>query len=498
MLVDPTAARLKQEDEQIAVMRARKVMVDLSRKFPAIFNTFVLRDEQTGKPIEQGPVHDRWHVAIDKHPRLVLWSHVEAGKTQQISIGRTLHKMGLQPNLRGAIVSNTGDMAKKIVRALGQYIEKSDELHAVFPRLRPTSNPALPWTSMSLTVERDVISKDPTIQACGVHGNILGSRLDWVVLDDILDYENTHSPQAREDTWRWLKASVLGRLTANAQVVVIGNAWHPEDVMHKLVEESGYKGLRFPVRDKAGHLSWPARWPITRIEATRVELGPLEFARQMLCMARDDSQARFKREWVDKCVRRGDGYRLVHRVDELPEGFFIITGVDLAVQKHAAAGLTVFFTICLWPDGTRQILNIDAARLSGPEILARLEDLHERYGGVFIVENNAAQQYLHDFAAANAAMRANIRAFTTGRNKAHPEYGIESMAAELDRGQWIIPSKRGRVDDQIDRWIGDLLYYDPQGHTGDRLMASWFAREGCRMLQKDSQRSGGVGVRVFG
>ena len=27
----------------------------------------------------------------------------------------------------------------------------------------------------------------------------------------------------------------------------------------------------------------------------------------------------------------------------------------------------------------------------------------------------------------------------------------------------------------------EMLYYTPDSHTGDRLMASWFAREGVRL-----------------
>lgn len=488
-------ASLQREAEQIAAMRSRVANLELARRYPAIFCSEVLRDEENGKRVVQGPVHDRWHKAIDEHSRTVLWAHIEAGKTQQISIGRTLHVLGEDPNTRGAIISNTSDQAKKILRAVAQYVEKSPDVHAIFPGLKPTSNQALPWTSTSLTVEREVISKDPSLQAAGVHGNILGSRLTWVVLDDILDFENTRSPKARDDLWKWLKATVLGRLTANARVVVIGNAWHPEDAMHRLVKESGYKALRFPVQDRKGRLSWPVRWPRKRIEAARLELGPLEFARQMLCMSRDDSQARFKREWVEKCIRRGDGYSLVHQVDELPDGFTILHGVDLAVQKHSAADLTVFFTILLWPDGTRQVLSIECARLSGPEIVEKMQDIHNRFGGLFIVENNAAQAYLVQFA--DESTRASIRAFTTGKNKANPEFGIESMAAELNRGQWIVPNNKGRVDEQIDRWIADMLYYDPTLHTGDRLMASWFAREGCRMLGSGLRRSG-IGARIIG
>jgi hypothetical protein len=67
------------------------------------------------------------------------------------------------------------------------------------------------------------------------------------------------------------------------------------------------------------------------------------------------------------------------------------------------------------------------------------------------------------------------------QNKHHPEYGVESLAAEMAAGKWIIPCELdGSVQPEVSLWLTEMLYYDPQGHTGDRLMASWIAREGAR------------------
>ena len=38
-------------------------------------------------------------------------------------------------------------------------------------------------------------------------------------------------------------------------------------------------------------------------------------------------------------------------------------------------------------------------------------------------------------------------------------------------------------------WIQEMLYYDPEAHTGDRLMASWFAREAARGFERGIQRT---------
>ena len=513
------AAELAQKDVVAASLRSRSPIMAVAREDPEIFMRVVLTDERTGRPIwgkdddKTGmypEMHDEWQRLLSAHDRAVIWSHVEAGKTNQVSIGRTLFELGKNPNLRVVIVSKTHEQAKKIVRTIGQYIKKSAALKDVFPHLKETSDQSLPWTSTMITVDRDVHAKDPSVQASMVHGNIQGSRIDLLIIDDILDWVNTRTELQREELWQWIQATLVGRLTEDARVWVMGNAWHPRDVLHKFAALPGYVAKRYPVQDDAGKLSWPKVWPPARIEARRLEAGPYEFPRSMLCMAREDSDARFKREWIDKALLKGKGYSLVTSIDQdaLPAGYMVFHGVDLAVQQHAKADWTVFFTILLWPDGTRQVLAIERGRWAGPDIVKKLVDLHRRFGGLIVVENVAAQHYIVQFAE-QVLTPYNVKGFTTGKQKAHPEWGVEGLSAELDAGKWLIPNRYdphhpdavGIVAPNTDVWITEMLHYQPGEHTGDVLMASWFAREAARAYeatQAKRKRGGGVGLRVIG
>ena len=441
-----------------AARAAHKGRFALARLDCNTFTELVMRDESTGRNVVQAPCHEAWHEAADDHDRLVLFAHVESGKTNQLTIARTLWELGRNPNLRIAIVSNTYHQAEKCVGAVASYIETSDMLHAIFPDLRPGE----PWTRSQVTVKSDVVKKDPSLQAVGVHGNILGARLDLVILDDILDFENTLTPRQRRDLWDWYHATLAGRLTEHARVLAIGTAWHPEDILHRWERTDGWKALRFPVVDEAGNPTWPERWSRDRIDAKRVELGPLEFARQMLCKARDDAESRFKQEWIERCLENGDGCLLSdsardffrkHPEDAPPwwddegteaeearealgrllasdhDGRFF-TGVDLAVQRHAAADETVLFTIYARKDGRRQVVDLQAGKWTGPEIVQRIVNTYTRFGSIVVVENNSAQDFILQFVREHG-VTVPLLPFTTGKNKAHPEFGVESIAAEF-------------------------------------------------------------------
>lgn len=528
MVIDPERRRAL----TAAVRTGLRDMAACARTNPNIFCKYVLRDERSGERISQAPMHRRWHELIDSYPRLLLWSHVEAGKTNQISIGRVLYEIGRNPNIRVCIVSKTSNLAMKIVRAVGQYIERSEDLRDVFPHLRPNDDPSLPWTSHQLTIDRAILAKDPTVQATGVFGNVQGSRIDLLVMDDVLDHVNTRTPAPRISIWEWVRATLFSRLTADARVIVVGNAFHPDDLMHRLEREPRFSGFRFPVVSSTGEMTWPEIWPHKRIDEARQDMGPLEFSRALLCQARDDDTARFKREYIERALARGQGRRLVRTSVDLfsdladegvlePEeveavraaesarrlslnatfGFGkvrIYTGVDLAVSAKDSADLTCLFTIAAFPNGDRRVLWIDSGRWGAPEILDRIKATYAVFGSYFVVENVAAQDYIVQLLRHDTAIP--ILPFTTGRQKAHPEFGVESLAAEFAGGKWIVPCGiDGKArDKEVDAWIGELTAYDPRAHTGDRLMAAWFAREGARTTDDFGGGGAGVGVQVFG
>jgi len=475
--------------ELIRSERARMAIIArLARDDVNVFCEYVGKDEKTAQPVLQAPIHYAMHKVCDDNDRAVIWGHVESGKTATLSILRTLWELGRDPSLRGVILGNTKGQARKIAAAIKGYIETSSALKDVFPHLEPGE----PWGEYAFSVKRKTVAKDPSVQTSGVHGNVLGSRLDFAVLDDVLDWENTRTEDQRKQLIDWTVSTVFGRLTDGARVRVVGNAYHPQDLMHYLARQ-GWFAVRYPVLDPVtGEPRWPERWPLTRIDKVAKEMGPVEAARQLMCQTRDDSTARFKKEWIDVALRAGEGLGLASALTVVPQGYKTYTGVDLAVQQRDDADLTVLTTIAVDRYGVRTLLNVEAGRWSGPEILTRINSTHLRYQSIVIVENNAAQDFIIQFARAGSAVP--IHAFTTGRNKAHPEFGIESLAAELASGKWRIPNRNGVMHPEVAALVDEMLFYSPAAHTGDRLMSMWFAREGVRIGDKVvEQAAGGIG-----
>jgi len=495
-------------------------LIGLARVDCPTFCEVALKDEETGTPIVVQDFQLEWHYLVDEHRYVVIWTFPESGKTQQLAIARIIWLLGNDPRRRYAILSATQGQSKKIIRAIQGHITQNQVVHDVFPWLR--RGPL--WTDNAIEIDRPQGIKDPSVQAYSPEGGtIQGARLNGLLIDDVLTEINTRTAYQRDKVEDWIRASAFSRLADDAWVAFLTNAWHPKDMAHRL-EDQGWAARRYPVLDPDGNPTWPDRWSPERIERARSDtLGPIEFARQMMCQPRDESESRFRREWVETCLERGADVPLVRSLDDLrercpyiasevdltdaiarlgglPEGFITVTGVDLAVSRSERADLTALFTIGVRATGDRQVLEIQAGRWSGPEIIERIVSTHERFRSVVVVENNAAQDFVVQWVRERApGMR--VRSFTTGRNKLSPEYGVESLAAEMSAGMWIIPSAGG-IDPQVGEWIGEMYSYDPRSHTGDRLMASWIAREAARAyvdrMTRRARRGRRGSARVIG
>jgi hypothetical protein len=460
---------------QEQLKQSERAVIKAARNDPTAFIPYVLRHEETHQPIMMAPFHREWQTLACHKDRLVVISSVNLGKTQQLSVGRPLWEIGNNPNLRVVVVSNTNDQAKKIVSLAKQYVTESDEYHKVFPEI--VRDPNGPWTDNIFQVKRKSKAKDPTFQAIGLFTSIMGARIDRLYIDDPEDFESTRTSYQRQKTYDWIMKTLIGRLTPDARVILVTNAWHPDDFGHRLAKNKRYFTRMYRVQSKAtGELLWPEMWPEQRIENFRQEVGPAECDRQLFCEARSDADARFKQEWIDVCLRRGNGISSSVGLVELPQGYRTFTGVDLSTGE--GKDVTCLFTILIHPDGSREVLNVKAGRWTGPDVIDRIIEAHEAFHSIVVVESNGAQKFIVQFTKQLSAVP--VRAFNTGSNKVNVDFGVESLAVELANGKWIIPNDNGECEPEIREWIQEMLSYSPQGHTGDRLMASWIAREGSR------------------
>lgn len=477
-LAAPTTDRLAYNKEQECIR--------LAREDSAYFAEYILTDEATGKPVEGAEFHKEWHQHFEDHKRVVLFASVEHAKTSHAAIARVLRKLGENPNCRVALVSNTATQAEKLLSAVRSHIKNNRRLHSVYPNLRRKSG--LQWTNKAITIERPSTAKDPSVQALGIGGPINGSRVDHMVLDDVCDFENTRTPAQRQLLVDWWDTTASTRITPGGTVTVIGTPWHDDDLLNVLARRPGFFSAKYPAVLNPGDPQdqwkplWPARFSVDRLKDIYASTTVHAFSRKYLCEVRNDETSRFATAWWLQMLAAGKGWNpfgLAPRSSGQVWPCF--TGVDLGVGQSEGHDMTVLATVAFEPGTKKRVLcEIQAGRWEAPEIVNRIRDTHARFGSICVVESNAAQKFIQQFATHQGIPVRPY--FTSAGNKYNEHFGVESLAVEMASGLWRVPSGKdgATINSEFSAFWRECQQYTPEDHTGDRLMAVWLAREAAR------------------
>ena len=502
-------AAAKTDAERAYWIRARRR--ELAAVDSAAFCEFTLTTERGNQPITNDPVHVEWHQILAYWRRAVIWAAIEMGKTQQLTIGYTLWRLGRsQGEDRVIIVSDPQKKAMKIGRALQRHIERNAALHEVFPLLRRSRRREDPWGASAFTVERESFSKDPSVQCTGTQGSVSGSRADHVTFDDAVTRRNSRKKERRTDLSEWSLNECYSRLGDGGQALNLNAAYHPHDLTNERAKIPGTFAKRFPVVDETGRIrtrNWGPEELAQKIRDLGGDKG-IEKRRQLDVEDVGDEETRFDDEWIAGCI--SDEYALTwslspdERAALVAQGAVLVIGGDYAAAKKKRLGAkTSFFVLAVYPDGTHQVLWIEAGRWKSPDIRDRMIDLHERFGAVLFCEDNGVQSWIIE--NVEEISDTPMVPHTTGANKHDPTFGVESMGVQMSQGKWIVPRhpasdtelvvvhpKFGMLPATIAEWIDDLKEFSPVTHTGDVLMSSWIAKEGARTLR--ARRGGSVEV----
>lgn len=194
--------------------------------------------------------------------------------------------VGKYPDIRIGMVSNTDTQAKDFSRAVKYTIQANPAHRLVFPDSQPSPEK---WTDKEWLVagSRWLGSKDVTMFAVGVGGAIISKRFDLLLMDDILDEENTQTIDQQEGVEVWFKKTLKPCLAPDGVVVAIGTRWGEGDLYEKFMDPvaDGGFGWRYHVVSALTHDAddqlvsyWPEYWPVDRLLKEKEEMGSALFS----------------------------------------------------------------------------------------------------------------------------------------------------------------------------------------------------------------------------
>lgn len=257
------------------------------------------------------------------------------------------------PDLRVGLISNTATQALDFSRAIRYTLESNGRHSEIFGNCVSDQK----WRDMEWLHRESKWhgSKDVTVFAAGTGGPIISKRFDIIICDDILDEENSATPEAREKVENWFFRTLLPCLTPDGVVIVIGTRWAEEDLYEKLftpVEDGGkgwrHKRVKALEEDEDGNLVsyWEEHWSVEALKAKRIELGTPMF----MCAYQNDISG----------IMAGDVFqgRFFQYFDQLPSDrvYTFKMGVDLASSEKQRADYTARVTTATDQNGNYFVL----------------------------------------------------------------------------------------------------------------------------------------------
>lgn len=320
---------------------------------------------------------------------LLLWPRGHA-KTECTSVNYVSWLIGNNPNIHVNIVTKTASLAEDILIGLMTRFENDERYIEIFGELRP-SNPKK-WTIYELIVNRNEISKNPTIKATGLGGGITGGRSDLIIFDDIIDEENVRTKEQIEKSELWFYKILYPTLYPWGGILGVGTRWHYADLYSRMlpvynsfgemVEKNWWPNvdIKQAIR-KDGTLLWPEYWTIEKLQDRRSKMGSILWDCQYQNDPTSMEGSLLKNEWL-------------HSYEADPSSSNLrYAGIDPALGEgdlQAIATLSIDKA-----SGQAYLEDAWAKAVPIPEFLRKINEFHQKhhYAKIFI-ESNAFQKIL--------------------------------------------------------------------------------------------------------
>lgn len=409
----------------------------------------------------------------------------------------------------------------------------------VVPQLRDKSKSVADWSGKQITIERTEFSqKDPTITATGLFGSILSKRADIIICDDVVNQQNSATEEQRNKVKDWIDTTVLPVLVPGGTFIYLGNTWHSDDIVSKFMtdprfmvqkrrgaiiseakrqdlwEKWGSIMLNITVgpkerralanafyaenrtaMDEGAEVLWPSRYPYSRLYFMRL-LNPFTFARMYQCDPSNRPDQVIREEWIQRAMEKGKHLRFQDLPQRRAEGSMPAAnilevsagGMDLAISQEESADDTALVYLDLVrhgydgvEDGDYIIRQIHRGHLTPNEQRTLPKTAWAEHGLQTIRVESVGYQKSLTIDLAEEGIP--VRAYNTGGEKFDPEIGINSLAVIMEVGKLVIPSDPTDARTvMLSNQIANEMRAFPDGHTGDGLMALWFAFSEIREL----------------
>lgn len=446
-------------------------------------------------------------------------------RTIRILIGsRTVGQAKLYVNrIKRALERNIPIRASSDDVADGLAFDADACLADDFGEFRPVGR-AEKWTTAAFTVQQtDGVSlddKEDTVSAFGQDSGFLGTRMDFVVWDDLVDRKNMRTETGREEIKMWWDTEAESRLEPAGTMLLQGQRIAANDLYRHVLDKKKsdetpkyrhvvYKahydencpggGEHHSEPWPRGCLLDPHRLPWEHLATIKAN-NPRSYEVLYQQTDGDAVGGLVEPAWITGDVD-SDGIQAPGCLDRERD---ILEVPGSAVAERGWSFITVdpspteFWGIIWWlydPETeNRYIIDLVRKRLQPQQFLTMDLDTHEFSGIItemhaqgqalgiplqkIVVEINAAQRWLINQPYVQRWMDVTGVTFvphSTTANKNDPKFGVESIGDLFRQGRIRIPWSSVGARNRMKPLVDETTRY-PEHDTTDLVMSTWFGK----------------------
>lgn len=460
-----------------------------------------------------------WVRAFIAQRNVILNVPPRHAKSTIFSVWVPLWLVCIDRNVQILLISETKEFAKGWATEIAGQMELNYDLVTVFGAFEPDQKGDFPWrpNAGELIVRgrtRHAKGAQLTIQSRGMEQQVLGMEADYVIADDPTNQEIAASDTKRKTDMKHLREQVLTRVEPQitlddqgnrvedqgGRAIIIGQRVHLKDMYGELAKQKITRGEHkgepvyhvesYPAisvwpedaPDGLPQVLWAARWPYEELMISYERVGghqAFETMYQQNPMA--EGSALIEPAWMESCKDRSrDGY-----VGVAQEGLNDTARVCSIDPSPSMYNAIIIADVIYDPKNfALAVMEIDRFKGGLHDLVEKIQSAYRRHHFDYFIfeESGFAKWFFEDPLFNSFKDQFKIIKHKTNINKNDREYGLQSLAADVEFNRISFPYGDPEGRRMTDLWASEALEY-PEGDSDDTLLATWFIKWNWKKLK---------------
>lgn len=337
------------------------------RKDLYFFNKYIIEQTKTRRDLVVPHVHGEWinwYNNSKKRIKMILVPR-STFKSTFMTVGLTLQKIVNNRSEKILIANATLANSSRFLTEIKSHLRNNEELRMLYGEFY---KPDLKWNESEIEViGRRTGSREATVTASGVGGNLISQHYDTIIADDLVNAENSATRLQADKVIDWWKRA-FSLLEPEGEMLIIGTRFTYYELYSYLIDNMEDE-IDFYIKSiykEDGSMYFPERFDEDKVKELRVLHGSWLFSSYYLNNPVDEDSAIIKRSQLKY-------------YETPPQNLAIFACCDPAVSQSATADFSAILVIGVDMHENWFVLEARRGRWTVGELIEQLFEVYKEW-----------------------------------------------------------------------------------------------------------------------